>query len=133
MGIVDQLRQLQEQRRAGSITEEEFRRSKSILLGRRPRAEEARGGDDDAVLQFLWDTWGGALMTFEVRLNDELAGTLNYQETLCVPAPPGPCELRVSGGGAFFAARLELDLAANEILTWKVGYTWLGGVRLTLV
>jgi hypothetical protein len=73
----------------------------------------------------------GVLVAFSVFVDGQPAGQLKVNETLTVPVPPGPHKVKVSGGGTFFGIEQDVIVQPNQVHSWKVGYTWMGGIRLT--
>jgi len=97
---------------------------------RQPRLEMERQ-NGPSILRFIRDTWIGQLVPFWVEIDDNYVGDLPFGSTLTVSVSPGEHHLRVYGGGAFFGKDLDILVGPDRVISWKVGYTLLGGVKLT--
>ncbi len=85
-----------------------------------------------ATLEFMRDTgWFGKLVAFQIHVDDHPIGTLQPGETLKYPVGPGKHRLSVTGGGTLYGASKEISIAADQTLSWKVGWNATGGVKLS--
>lgn len=91
----------------------------------RPNVEEL------AKLRFIRRTWGGFFVKFNIFIDERQVARLAYGKTVSVSVVPGRHVLRVNGGGAFRHAIEEVCVAAGQGVTWEIGYTWFGTVKLT--
>jgi hypothetical protein len=80
----------------------------------------------------MMDTWAmGALVGFSVYIDGHSVGKLWANQTLAVPVSTGTHKIKVSGGGSFFGTKLDVVIRPNQLCSYKVGYSWMGGVKLT--
>jgi serine/threonine protein kinase len=75
--------------------------------------------------------WMGRLVSFSVFIDGQPAGKLAYGEEISTPLSAGMHKVKVSGGGSFFGAEQDVMIVAGQVYTLTVGYTGLGGIRLT--
>ena len=97
----------------------------------RRRLEEERR-NTPSTLRFIVEECG-LLVSFKVKIDGKLVGELPCGNSLDVTVKPGEHRLQVYGGGAFCGKELVVDVPPGDFISWKVGYTWLGAVRLEKV
>jgi serine/threonine protein kinase len=96
-----------------------------------PLTSPGPGTAQQGTLRLVRDArWMGVLVAFSVFVDGQPAGQLKVNETLTVPVPAGPHKVKVSGGGTFFGIEQDVIVQPNQVHSWKVGYTWMGGIRL---
>jgi len=93
---------------------------------KKPTAAQA-----SARLRFSRNTWAGRLTRFRLYLDGELVGELGHGETLEIAVSPGEHYLEVKGGGTPFGNGSHFSISAAQTVSWEVGYTLLGGIRLS--
>jgi serine/threonine protein kinase len=100
---------------------------------RRPPPRQVLPASGHGTLRLIRVTgaWMGRMASFSVFIDGQPAGRLAHGEELTVPVPAGRHRVKVTGGGAFFAAEHDVIVQANAVHCLTVGYSGLGGVQLT--
>jgi hypothetical protein len=75
--------------------------------------------------------WMGRLVSFSVFIDGQPAGKLAHGEEISTPMSAGTHKVKVSGGGSFFGTEQDVVIEAGQVHTLTVGYTGLGGIRVT--
>jgi hypothetical protein len=119
---------------ANSFTEKSPVHSKASSIAEgEPPAWPFDRSREEAALRLERTTWGGRLVSFSVELDGRFAGNLDYGATLELEIPPGEHRLAVWGGGALVGTSERFLAQPYQRITYTVGYSWYGGVRLSRV
>lgn len=86
-----------------------------------------------AKLRFVRDTyrWAGIMVSFKIRVDGELVGTLPVKSTVDVSVSPGEHQLEATCPTALYGAHQEISIEAGETRVWNVGFDLTGGVRMS--
>lgn len=75
----------------------------------------------------------GALTAVKVAIDGVVLIKLKMNQTVDLTLTPGQHLLEISGGGAFFGKRADLNIEPNVIQQFNIGYTPIGGLQFGMV
>lgn len=106
--------------------------AQTVTSGSAGSAVSSRRSASESKLRFLRGTrWVGRFVPFKIEVDGKLVGELGAEESLEVPVEPGRHRVHVSGAGTLYGTDEDVSISAGQELTWEVGYSLTGGVKLT--